>query len=136
MAPWAGRNRHKAEGPQKLFGKDPLLSLFFLLPGKIILKRRTLFTYLLIYLCLFILISWKHSFGTQRNNMFWGKSYLVSNDAFKTVKQTNFFFLGFLDLVFRKVRQKKRSYGLLGADLGTEGGWKGSLEGTGTKELN
>lgn len=57
------------------------------------LKRRTLFTYLLIYLCLFILISWKHSFGTQRNNMFWGKSYLVSHDAFKTVKQAKIFFL-------------------------------------------
>lgn len=41
-----------------------------------------------------------------------------------------------MDLVFRKIRQKKRSYGLLGADLGTEQGWKGSLEGTGTKELN
>lgn len=41
----ASRAWPTAQGTQRVFVKDPLLSLFLLLPGKIMLKRRTLFTY-------------------------------------------------------------------------------------------
>lgn len=114
----ASGNWHKAEGTQRSLARIPC----FLLLEKIILKRRTLFTYLLIHL--FIFIS-----GTQRNIMCWRKSYLVNNDAFIVKYSKKFFllFVCFLDLAFRKIKQKKRNYGLLGTDLDTEAGRKGPL---------